>query len=49
MSCSKCVDDVCQCSRVEAVNRFSKDYKAGELAGRKGEAGISVTTRCKQS
>ena len=38
MTCSKCVED-CQCKRIEAVNRFSKDYKAGEVAGRKGEAG----------
>ena len=38
MSCKNCVDDVCQCSRVYAVNLFSKDYKAGEFAGRKSEA-----------
>ena len=38
MTCMVCVEG-CQCKRVQAVNRFSKDYKAGELAGRKGEAG----------
>ena len=38
MSCSKCVDDVCQCARQQAVNVFSKDYRAGEVAGRRAEA-----------
>jgi len=38
MTCQKCVDDVCQCSRVDAVNRFSKDYRAGEQSGRIAEA-----------
>jgi len=38
MSCQRCVDDVCQCSRVDAVNRFSKDYRSGEQAGRIAEA-----------
>ena len=28
----------CQCKRVNAVNIFSKDFKAGELAGRSAEA-----------
>jgi len=37
MSCNNCVDG-CQCARVQAVNIFSKDYKAGELAGRSAEA-----------
>ena len=37
MSCSNCVEG-CQCARVQAVNIFSKDYKAGELAGRSAEA-----------
>lgn len=38
MSCSKCINDICICSRTEAINRFSKDYKAGFQDGRKGEA-----------
>ena len=38
MSCKKCIDDVCQCNRVNAVNRFSADYRAGEKAGRIAEA-----------
>ena len=38
MTCKKCVDDVCQCNRVNAVNRFSSDYRAGERAGRIAEA-----------
>jgi hypothetical protein len=33
----KCVID-CQCVRLNAVNIFSKDYKAGQLAGRAAEA-----------
>jgi len=37
MSCNNCVEG-CQCARVQAVNIFSKDYKAGELAGRSAEA-----------
>lgn len=39
MSCKNCVDDVCQCNRVNAVNPFSKDFRAGQLSGRKSEAG----------
>lgn len=38
MSCNNCVDDVCQCARLNAVNVFSGDYKAGEMKGRKTEA-----------
>lgn len=38
MSCVTCVDGVCQC-RVNAVNIYSKDYKAGQTAGRIAEAG----------
>ena len=38
MSCKNCVDDVCQCNRVNAVNPFSKDFRAGQLSGRKSEA-----------
>ncbi len=37
MSCNNCVEG-CQCARVQAVNIFSKDYKAGEIAGRAAEA-----------
>jgi len=37
MSCNNCVEG-CQCARMQAVNIFSKDYKAGELAGRSAEA-----------
>lgn len=38
MSCKTCVDDVCQCSRLNAVNIWSKDFRAGQLSGRKSEA-----------
>lgn len=38
MSCNKCVEGECQCFRTEAINRFSKDFKAGFQEGRKGEA-----------
>ena len=37
MSCNNCLDN-CQCARVQAVNIFSKDYKAGQIAGRSAEA-----------
>jgi hypothetical protein len=37
MSCNNCVEG-CQCARVQAVNIFSKDYKAGVLKGRTDEA-----------
>ena len=37
MSCNNCVEG-CQCARVQAINIFSKDYKAGEIAGRAAEA-----------
>ena len=37
MSCSNCVEG-CQCARVQAVNIFSRDYKAGVIAGRTAEA-----------
>jgi hypothetical protein len=37
MSCNQtCVD--CQCKRVNAVNIFSKDFRAGEHDGQKAEA-----------
>lgn len=38
MTCNKCVEGECQCTRTEAINRFSKDYRAGLQDGRKGEA-----------
>lgn len=38
MSCNKCIDNQCQCGREQAINIFSKDYRAGELQGRKDEA-----------
>ncbi len=38
MSCNKCIDEVCQCSRVNAINRFSSDYRAGVTQGRSDEA-----------
>lgn len=37
MMCIQCSDE-CQCKRVNAVNIFSKDYKAGVTAGRVAEA-----------
>jgi len=37
VSCNNCVEG-CQCARVQAINIFSKDYKAGEIAGRAAEA-----------
>ena len=37
MSCRNCVDDVCQCARLQAVNVFIRDYKAGMLEGRRAE------------
>jgi len=37
VSCSNCVEG-CQCARVQAVNIFSRDYKAGVIAGRTAEA-----------
>ena len=37
VSCSKCADDVCQCSRLNAVNIWSKDYRAGKAEGQRAE------------
>lgn len=37
MTCTNCVND-CRCKHLNAVNIFSKDYKAGEIAGRAAEA-----------
>ena len=36
MSCNKCQDD-CACTRVNAVNIFSRDYKAGKSEGQREE------------
>lgn len=38
MTCSRCVENTCQCVRVNAINIFSKDYKAGKSEGQKTEA-----------
>ena len=37
MSCNNCQND-CQCSRVNSVNIFSRDYKAGKSEGQRLEA-----------
>jgi hypothetical protein len=37
MSCSKCQEN-CQCVRSNAVNIFSRDYKAGKSEGQRAEA-----------
>jgi hypothetical protein len=37
MSCNNCQND-CQCSRVNAINIFSRDYKAGKSEGQRAEA-----------
>ena len=37
MSCNNCAED-CKCSRVNAVNIFSRDYKAGRSEGQRAEA-----------
>jgi hypothetical protein len=37
MSCSNCSTE-CQCVRLNAVNIFGKDYRAGVLKGRTDEA-----------
>ena len=34
----RCDGSDCQCRRVNAVNPFSGDYRAGVLSGRKAEA-----------
>ena len=38
VSCRNCVDEQCQCARVNAVNIFSKDYRAGKTEGQRAEA-----------
>ena len=37
MSCNNCLND-CQCLRVNSVNIFSRDYKAGKSEGQRAEA-----------
>ena len=37
MSCNNCQND-CKCSRVNAINIFSRDYKAGKSEGQRVEA-----------
>jgi hypothetical protein len=37
MSCNNCQND-CKCSRVNAINIFSRDYKAGRSEGQRAEA-----------
>jgi hypothetical protein len=38
MSCQKCVNDACQCNRLNAVNIWSKDYRAGKAEGQRAES-----------
>lgn len=38
MSCKTCVDNECQCGRLNAVNIWSKDYRAGKAEGQRAEA-----------
>jgi len=37
MTCTNCTNE-CKCKHLNAVNIFSRDYKAGVLAGRIAEA-----------
>ena len=37
MTCTNCTND-CKCLHLNAVNIFSREYKAGEIAGRSAEA-----------
>jgi hypothetical protein len=37
MTCTNCTNE-CRCKHLNAVNIFSKDYKAGQIAGRSAEA-----------
>lgn len=37
MTCTNCTTE-CRCRHLNAVNVFSKDFKAGEIAGRVAEA-----------
>ena len=42
MICIQCPDN-CQCKRINAINIFSKDYKAGKSAGQRNEADRTKT------
>ena len=37
MTCTNCTTE-CRCKHLNAINIFSRDYKAGEIAGRSSEA-----------
>ena len=37
MTCNNCLDG-CKCARVNSVNIFSRDYKAGKSEGQRVEA-----------
>ena len=37
MTCTNCTTE-CKCKHLNAINIFSRDYKAGEIAGRTAEA-----------
>jgi len=37
MTCTNCTTE-CRCKHLNAINIFSRDYKAGEIAGRVAEA-----------
>jgi hypothetical protein len=37
MTCTNCTTE-CKCKHLNAINIFSRDYKAGQIAGRTAEA-----------
>jgi hypothetical protein len=37
MTCTNCTTE-CRCKHLNAINIFSRDYKAGQIAGRSAEA-----------
>jgi hypothetical protein len=37
MTCNKCVEGNCQCARVNSINIFGRDYKAGKSEGQQKE------------
>jgi hypothetical protein len=37
MTCTNCTSE-CRCKHLNAINIFSRDYKAGQIAGRSAEA-----------
>lgn len=37
MTCTNCTTE-CKCKHLNAINIFSRDYRAGEIAGRSAEA-----------